>query len=103
LEERRMVAERELEVLNGRRKELERLERDREAIVEHYAALAPESLERLEPEERHRLYGILGLRILVGPDGEVRAELPIRPPARLEETQSVYRNGGRSRSARMVG
>jgi hypothetical protein len=103
LEERRMVAERELEVLKGRRKELERLERDREAIVEHYAALAPESLERLEPEERHRLYGILGLRILVGPDGEVRAEIPIRLPARLEETQSVYRNGGRSRSARMAG
>jgi hypothetical protein len=103
LEERRMAAERELEALSGRREELERLKRDREAIVQHYTVLAPERLESLEPEERHQLYRILGLKVLAGPDGEVWAEMPIRPPMRLEEDPNVYRNGVTSRSALMAG
>ena len=47
LDERRGVAEQELKALEDRQEELERLESDREAVVEHYAALAPEILEAL--------------------------------------------------------
>lgn len=93
LDERRAVAEQELKVLEDRQEELERLESDREAVVEHYAALVPEVLEALGPEERGRLYGILGLKVSVTADGEAWAEMPIRPPTRLEEQRSVYRKG----------
>ena len=98
LDERRVTAERELEALEGRREELERLERDRDAVVGHYAALAPEVLESLGPEERHRLYGILGLRVFVE-DGEAWAEMPIRPLTPLRE-DGVYQDEVTSTSAR---
>ena len=90
LDERRANAESELEALRGHREELERLERDRDAVVSHYAALAPDVLESLGPEERRRLYGILGLKVFVE-DGEAWAEMPIRPPAALDG-DSGYRN-----------
>jgi flagellar motility protein MotE (MotC chaperone) len=93
LDERRGVAEQELKALEDRQEELERLESDREAVVEHYAALAPEVLEALGPEERGRLYGILGLKVSVKADGEAWAEMPIRPPTRLEGQEGVYGMG----------
>ncbi len=99
LEERRDAAERELRALEGRGEELLRLERDRDTVVEHYAALAPEALDSLEPDERHRLYGILRLRVMVGEDGKAWAEMPIGRPASLDEDPAVYRCGVTSRSA----
>ena len=98
LDRRRATVENELEALKGRREELERLERDRDAVVSHYAGLAPEVLESLGPKERHQFYGILGIRVFAK-DGEAWVEMPIRPPAPLEG-ESVYRNGVTSKSAR---
>jgi len=69
LEETRATAKRELEALAGRRKRIERLEREKDALLDNYAALAPEALESLEPEERHRIYKMLKLRVIVGSDG----------------------------------
>ena len=40
-------------------------------------------LESLGPEERHRPYGILGLKVFVE-DGEAWAAMPIRPLTVLE-------------------
>ena len=99
LDRRRATVENELEVLKGRGEELERLERDRDAVVSHYATLAPEVLESLGPEKRHRFYGILGIRVFAK-EGEAWVEMPIRPPAPLEG-ESVYRNRVTSKSARM--
>ncbi len=98
LDQRRAAAESELEALKGHREELERLERDRDAVVSHYAALAPEVLESLGPEERHRLYGILGIKVFVK-DGEAWVEMPIRPPTALEG-DGGYREEVTSTSAR---
>jgi site-specific DNA recombinase len=97
LDQRRATAEGELEALRGHREELERLERDRDSVVSHYAALAPDVLASLGPEERRRLYGILGLKVFVE-DGEAWAEMPIRPPTPLTE-DGVYRNEVTSTSA----
>jgi hypothetical protein len=69
LEETRTTAKRELEALAGQRECLEQLEREKDALLENYAALAPEALESLEPEERHRIYKMLKLRVIVGSDG----------------------------------
>jgi len=61
LEETRATAERELATLRTRQEAIEALERDREVLLEHYAAIAPEALDSLTPEERHRLYKMLRL------------------------------------------
>ena len=52
LEESRTLARRELESLKDRRERLESLKQDREAVLQAYANVTVESLERLSPEER---------------------------------------------------
>ncbi len=71
LEETRTTAEHELATLQNRREAIEALERDRDALLEHYAALAPEALESLTPEERHHLYRMLRLEVVVRPDTDL--------------------------------
>ena len=77
LGETRETAERELTALRGRRKRLEELERDKEILLDSYAGLAPEALESLAPEERHRVYRMLGVRAVahVGGTPEVAGTL----------------------------
>jgi hypothetical protein len=69
LEETRAMAERELEGLRHRREHLDSLERNKESVLENYAALAPKALHSLTPEERHRLYKMLKLRVNIDLDG----------------------------------
>ena len=49
LEETRKSAERELEALRSRKERIEVLERDKEALLESYAGMAPEALDGLLP------------------------------------------------------
>ena len=37
-------------------------------MLEHYAAIAPEAVEGLTPEERHHLYRMLRLEVVIRPD-----------------------------------
>ena len=62
-------AERQLEDLNARRSRLEDLERDRDTLLEEYAGMIPEDLDRLTGEDRHRVYKMLRLQVYVYPDG----------------------------------
>jgi site-specific DNA recombinase len=64
LEEIRETAEEELRALRTRQEKLEELQRDKDALLEHYAALAPDALDSLAPEERHRLYKMLKLKVV---------------------------------------
>ena len=64
LEESRETAEKELEALRTRQEKIQDLQRDKDALLDHYAALAPGALDSLAPEERHRLYGMLRLKIV---------------------------------------
>ncbi len=68
LEETRRTAEHELAALQGHREALANRERDKEALLEHYARIAPEALDSLTPEERHHLYRMLRLNVSVRPD-----------------------------------
>ena len=43
--------------------------------MDHYAAIAPEALDSLAPEERQHLYKMLRLQALQRPDGEVEVEV----------------------------
>ena len=68
LEETRKTAEKELETLKHRQKHFEELERDKDAVLETYARMAPEALEALTPDERHQFYKMLRLRVIAYPD-----------------------------------
>src|SRR3712207_6079099 len=69
LEETRKTAERELETLRSRRKILEELERDRDALLERYARMVPPALDELTTDERHQVYKMLRPRVLAYQDG----------------------------------
>ncbi len=71
LEETRRTAERELAAVQSRREALEQLELDKEALLEHYARVAPEAIDSLTLEERHRLYKMLRLEVFVRPDSSL--------------------------------
>ena len=73
LSETRATAEKELEALRGRRERMAELERDRDSLLKSYAGMAPQVLDGLIPEERHRVYRMLKLKVLVKPDGSLEA------------------------------
>jgi hypothetical protein len=75
LEETRRTARRELELLRLQSERLEQMEQDRDAVIEHYAALAPEALDSLTPEERHKLYKMLRLNVWVAKSGDLEIEM----------------------------
>jgi hypothetical protein len=69
LDEIRETAERELEAARARGEVLERLKRDRDALMESYTGIVlGETLEDLAPEERHRIYKLLWLGVRFHPD-----------------------------------
>ncbi len=57
------MAEGELAAIEGRKERLEQMERDRDAVLEAYAGVVPETLDALTPEERHQLYKMLRLDV----------------------------------------
>jgi hypothetical protein len=69
LEETRKTAEQELSALQHRAEHLAQLERDRDSLLESYAALVPEAIDALVSEERHQAYRIIGLEVHLAPDG----------------------------------
>jgi hypothetical protein len=78
LEKARETGRKELEALKNRQERLEALERDRDTLLRTYAGLVPEALDALSPEERHRVYKMLRLKVVTKPDRglEVTGELP---------------------------
>jgi site-specific DNA recombinase len=68
LEENRGAAKREIAAIEGRRARIERMERDRDAVMEYYANEVPGSLDALSPEERHQVYKMLRMEVLAYPD-----------------------------------
>jgi site-specific DNA recombinase len=76
----REAAERELAQVEGRRCRIEELERDRDALLEHYAGMVPEALEELTGEERHQVYRMLRLIVYVHPNGDLDVEGVLREP-----------------------
>jgi sRNA-binding protein len=72
LRKTRETAKRELASAAGKREKLEAMERDRDLILESYAALAPEALDVLSPEERRKVYVILNLTVEPLADGRLK-------------------------------
>jgi len=71
LEDIRETAKKELRAIRTRQEVLENLERDRDALLESYASMAPAALDALSPEERHQVYKMLRLTVEISPDGSL--------------------------------
>jgi flagellar motility protein MotE (MotC chaperone) len=71
LEEARTVARRELADLKERRERIEDLEQDANVLLERYAVMVPEALDELTSEERHRVYKMMRLNVVMYADGLV--------------------------------
>ena len=71
LEAARGIVQRELEAVRGRLEEMERLEHERDAILKVCAGTPAEALADLQPEERHRIYSMLRLTVLIGQEGSL--------------------------------
>ena len=89
LEETRSVALTELEALRRRREHIERLENDAAALLEHYAGMVPEALDGLTPEERHSIYRMLRLKVVVCADGRVEVTGVFGGPLEAGPSSSV--------------
>jgi hypothetical protein len=61
----------ELDAIRQRAGRLEGLEQDKDTLMVFYGGALPEELERLKPEERHRVYGMLRLEVSALPDGTI--------------------------------
>ena len=81
LEETRELAERELETLRGRQDRVEEMERDRNAHLMSYAEVLPEALAGLTPQERHRVYRMIGLRVFADADETLSVIGLLREPS----------------------
>ena len=101
LEETRRTAERELKDLRRHKQRVEQMEQDRDAVLEHYASQAPESLYSLTSEQRHHLYKMLKLKVWLAKSGDLEIEMAGVPVDGLEGSSSITQ--GTSRSAPMVG
>ena len=86
---RNRTAERELAALQSRRKALEQLELDKEALLEHYARIAPDALDSLMLEERHRLYKMLRLDVFVRPDSSLEVRGVFGESVSLSDSELV--------------
>jgi hypothetical protein len=87
IEEVRKAAQEELVAIEGCCQRLEELEHDRDALLERYAGMVPEALDSLGPEERHRIYKMLRLKVLAYPEArfEVSGVLGAGPAVCLYE------------------
>lgn len=63
----------------GRKERLERLERGRRDLLEHYAALVPEELQTLPHQERHKVYKMVRLVAKLSPEGDLEMSGDLLP------------------------
>ena len=64
IREARRTVQDELARVEARAARVERLERNRDALLERYSRLVPERLDALEPSERNRVYRMFDLSVL---------------------------------------
>ncbi len=61
IEQARKSVEDDLARIESRTAHVDRLEHDRDDLLNHYSQIVPESLDALEPDERNRVYKMLKL------------------------------------------
>ena len=90
LEETRETAEKELETLRTRQEKAQELQRDKDALLDHYAALTPGALDSLAPEERRRLYRMLQLKVVAHFDETIELTGDLVSAAEVSTLETTY-------------
>lgn len=67
------------------------MKRDKDTLVESYASMAPEALDHLRPEERHQVYRMLRLRVLVYIDGLLEVSGAFADSLNVSNLETGYR------------
>jgi Recombinase zinc beta ribbon domain len=70
----RDAAQDQLEAARSRLSRLKDLERSKDALVSHYAALVPKGLDELSPAEKNQIYNMMNLRVFARPDSTLIAD-----------------------------
>jgi hypothetical protein len=96
LEETRQRVRRELGILRDRQERLGDLERDKAALLERYAGIVPGELDDLGPEERNRVYKMLGLGVTVRPSGVLEVTGSFDGEVELSKQNPTRASGARS-------
>jgi hypothetical protein len=89
IEDERVDTEHALEAIQRRAEHLERLEQNRNVLLEEYAGAAPEALDAPPPEDRHRIYKIMRLRAALAPSGDLEMSGDVMP-ASVCRTETPY-------------
>jgi hypothetical protein len=71
IEQARKTVEAELARIESRTAQVDRLEHNRDAVLNYYARIVPESLDALEPDERNRVYKMLNLTVRAHGNGSL--------------------------------
>jgi site-specific DNA recombinase len=74
IKQSRKTIEEELGRIKNRVAHIEHLEHNRDTLLSHYSRIAAERLDELEPEERNRVYKMMGLTVLAYADGNLEAK-----------------------------
>lgn len=88
LDEAKKAIEKELEACAHFAGRIKALQQDRDAMLAAFVESVPKELDRLAPEDHHRIYKMLRLRVEVGGGG--RRRLADRSPG----GEAVCKNGG---------
>ncbi len=86
LEEEKATAERELAALRNQAERVRDLERDRDAMLAGMLGNASEALDCMTPEQRHRFYKILRLKVRLFADDSMEIEGVFPEPIRSGPT-----------------
>jgi len=89
LEDERKDTERALEATQGHAAHVEHVEQNRNVLLEEYDGAVPEVLGSLAPEERHRVYRIMRLRVGLAPSGDLEMSGDVMP-ASVCRTETPY-------------
>jgi hypothetical protein len=65
-------------VLQGRQEVIEQLEHDRDALLASYAQMVPAELDHLDAAERHQIYKMLRLKVVISPDASLEVSGALR-------------------------
>ena len=87
LDEMRKVADCELNNLQYRRERIAQLEEVKARLLEDFAGIMPEAVEKVTGETRQRIYNLLRLRVTVGVEGDVEVRSAIEDGFCITEDQ----------------
>ena len=94
LDDIRTTAEQEIAALEGHLEHIRSLEQDRDAVLANLEAIAPETLNCLDAEERHRFYKMLRLRVRLWPERSLEITGAFPEPLKVG-AEVCYTNGSR--------